>query len=66
MERYYGESVGRYIGHFYRQRQSFLSKKFKDLDIGAGQYQFLILLYLKDGLSHDEITEKLSVYDILF
>lgn len=61
MDIYYGESVGRYVGHFYRQRQSFLSKEYKELGIGAGQYQFLINLYLKDGLSHDELTEKMSV-----
>lgn len=61
MKKYYGESLGRYIGHFYRQGQSFLIKEYKDLGFGAGQYQFLIMLYLKDGLSHDELTEKMSV-----
>ena len=33
MERYYGESVGRYIGHFYRQGQAFLIKELKELGI---------------------------------
>lgn len=61
MKKYYGETLGRYIGHFYRQGQSYLLKQFKDLNIGAGQYQFLVMLYLKDGLSHDDMTEKMSV-----
>lgn len=61
MEKYYGETVGRYVGNFYRQGQSFLLKHYKELGIGAGQYQFLMTLYLKDGLSHDELTERMSV-----
>lgn len=54
-------SIGRYIGHFYRLGKSFLSKQYKAYDIGAGQYQFLMQLYLKDGISHDELTERMSV-----
>lgn len=61
MKLYDNESIGRYISHFYRMGNSFLCKKYKEYDIGAGQYQFLIQLYLKDGLSHDELTEKMSV-----
>ncbi|MGL5353276.1 MAG: MarR family winged helix-turn-helix transcriptional regulator [Clostridium sp.] len=55
------KSLGSYIGCFYREGQSFLLKEFKALGIGAGQYQFLIHLYLEDGVSHEKLTEKLSV-----
>lgn len=61
MKEYEREAVGTYIGHFYRLGTSFLSKEYKDYGIGAGQYQFLILLYMEDGVSHDVLTEKMSV-----
>lgn len=51
------KSVGSYISHFYRIGSSFLSKEYDKYDIGFGQYQFLLQLYLKDGISHDELTE---------
>lgn len=51
------KSVGNYISRFYRIGSSFLSKEYEKYDIGFGQYQFLIQLYLKDGISHDELTE---------
>lgn len=54
-------SIGSYIGYFYRYGQSFLCKEYKEYGIGAGQYQFLVHLYMKDGISHDELTEKMSV-----
>lgn len=61
MKLYATESVGRYIAHFHRLGKCFLSKAYKDYDIGSGQYQFLVRLYLQDGISHDELTEKMSV-----
>lgn len=51
------KSVGNYISRFYRIGSSFLSKEYEKYDVGFGQYQFLIQLYLKDGISHDELTE---------
>lgn len=55
------DSISRYISNFYRMGNSFLIKEYKGYDIGAGQYPFLIQLYLKEGISHDELTEKMSV-----
>ena len=54
-------SVGAHIARLYRQGQTLLIKEYKALGIGAGQYQFLIQLYLEDGLSHEELTERVSV-----
>lgn len=54
-------SVGRCISQFYRSGQSFLAKEFKSYDIGVGQYQFLVQLYIKDGISHDELTDRMCV-----
>lgn len=61
MKRYENESVSRYISHFHRIGSNFLSKKYEKHDIGFAQYKFLIQLYLNDGLSHDQLTEKVSV-----
>lgn len=61
MKKYETESISRYINQFYRQGIAFLGKEYKDYGIGAGQYQFLVYLYIKDGLTHDELTEKIGV-----
>lgn len=61
MKLYETEGIGRYIGHFHRLGASYLTKEYEKYGIGVGQYQFLILLYLKDGISHDELTEKSGV-----
>ena len=57
MKQYEAKSVGSYISHFYRIGSSFLSREYEKYGIGFGQYQFLLQLYLKDGISHDELTE---------
>lgn len=61
MKLYETEGIGRYIGHFHRLGAAYLTKEYEKYGIGVGQYQFLILLYLKDGISHDELTEKAAV-----
>lgn len=61
MKIYETESISRYINQVYRQGISFLGKEYKEYGIGAGQYQFLVYLYIKDGLTHDELTEKIGV-----
>ena len=61
MKLYETESIGRYISHLHRIGANFLSKEYEKYDIGSGQYQFLLQLYLQDGMSHDELTEKISV-----
>lgn len=61
MNQYEGKSVGSYISHFYRIGSSFLSKEYEKYDIGFGQYSFLLQLYLKDGISHEELTELVAV-----
>lgn len=61
MKHYETESISRYINICYRKGLAFFGKAYKSYGIGAGQYQFLICLYLKDGLTHDELTEKVGV-----
>lgn len=61
MREYKTESISRYINQLYRDGVSFLGKEYKEFNIGAGQYQFLVYLYLKDGITHDELTDKIGV-----
>ncbi|MEG0297801.1 MAG: MarR family transcriptional regulator [Clostridium sp.] len=61
MKIYKTESISRYINQLYRQGVSFLGKEYKEYNIGAGQYQFLVYLYMNDGITHDELTEKIGV-----
>lgn len=61
MKLYETEGIGRYIGYFHRLGATYLTKEYEKYGIGVGQYQFLILLYLKDGISHDELTEKAAI-----
>lgn len=61
MRKYETESISRYINQLYRQGIAFLGKEYKVYNIGAGQYQFLVYLYMKDGITHDQLTEKIGV-----
>lgn len=54
-------SLGNYISIFYRIGSSYLSRKYETYQIGFGQYQFLLMLYLEDGLSQDELTKRVYV-----
>ena len=54
-------SIGNYISSFHRIGTSYLAHQFDEYDIGFGQYQFLIQLYLEDGLSHEELTQRVFV-----
>ena len=61
MQRHETESLSRYINQLYREGVSFLGKEYKKYNIGSGQYQFLVYLYMKDGITHEELTEKIGV-----
>lgn len=61
MKKFQTESISRYINHLYRKGVSFLGSAYKDYNIGAGQYQFLVYLYMNDGITHEELTEKIGV-----
>ena len=54
-------SVGSYISSFYRIGSSYLAQNLEQYNIGFGQYQFLMKLYLEDGLSHDQLTQRVYV-----
>lgn len=61
MKQYETEGIGRYISYLHRLGANFLSKEYDQYEIGFGQYQFLLRLYLEDGVGHDELTEQICV-----
>lgn len=54
-------SIGKWISTLYRISQSYINKELKSYNIGSGQYIFLINLYKKDGISQEELADKLSI-----
>ncbi|WP_069998988.1 MarR family winged helix-turn-helix transcriptional regulator [Cellulosilyticum sp. I15G10I2] len=55
------KSVGRYISILYRRAQSYISSQMKAYNIGSGQYIFLFILYERDGISQEELSQKLMI-----
>lgn len=55
------ESVGKYISILYRLSGMYLSKEFKKLNIGSGQYLFLAFLYNHEGINQEELSTYLSI-----
>ena len=55
------EPIGKYISQIYRKGRAFISKGLTQYDMGYGQMLFLLQLYRQDGISQEELTEKLSI-----
>ncbi|WP_372660712.1 MarR family winged helix-turn-helix transcriptional regulator [Cohnella sp.] len=55
------ESVGKWISTLDRYFQMFISRNLRKHAIGPGQLHFLMLLYQKDGVSQNELSQKLFV-----
>ena len=51
----------KYIGLNYRHYSQILTKEMQSLNIGSGQYVYLFLLYEKDGVSQQELSNRLLV-----
>ena len=55
------EAIGKYIGEIHRSSCIYFSKKFKRFGIGAGQYLFLLNLYKHDGITQEELAQKVKL-----
>lgn len=55
------KSVGKHISRIYRRLNILISHDFKDLNIGSGQYLFLITLYENEGINQKVLGEKLLI-----
>lgn len=50
------ESIGRWISLLHRYGNVYINEQLKEYNLGAGQYQFLAVLYQNEGLSQDNIA----------
>ena len=55
------EPIGKDISQIYRKGRAFISKGLTQYDMGYGQMLFLLQLYNQDGISQEELTEKLNI-----
>lgn len=55
------KSVGKYISKINRRLNILLTHDLKKLNIGSGQYLFLINLYKQEGVNQKELGEKLNI-----
>ena len=54
-------SIVQYISILYRNGQSYFAKRLGSLNIGSGQYVFLMTLYRKGGISQEELSSYLKI-----
>lgn len=54
-------SIGRWISILYRYRQNYLGKRLEPLNIGSGQYFFLLVLSKNNYLSQEELSDFLKI-----
>ncbi len=55
------ESIGKLNAAIYRNLQSILNTKLKDLPIRSGQHDFLYVISLQEGITQKELSEYLYV-----
>ena len=55
------EAIGKYIGEIHRSSCIYFGKKFKRFGIGSGQYLFLLNLYKHDGITQEELAQKVKL-----
>lgn len=49
------------IAHIYRSHLAYMVKEMEDYRIGSGQFDFLMVLYHKDGVSQESLAKILKV-----
>ncbi|MCG8617582.1 MAG: MarR family transcriptional regulator [Desulfobacterales bacterium] len=55
------ESIGRRINHLFRLSRRHLGLEMKKLDVGAGDYAFIAMLFISDGQSQDALSRNMQV-----
>lgn len=55
------KSVGRYISCIYRNFHKYLHEQLKEFNLGSGQFHFLMILYKKDSVNQETLSEKLHI-----
>lgn len=49
------------IAHIYRSHLAYMAKELEKYGIGSGQFDFLMVLYRKDGISQENLAKLLKV-----
>jgi len=49
------------IAHIYRSHLAYMAKELEEYGIGSGQFDFLMILYRKDGISQETLAKLLKV-----
>ncbi|HIH75687.1 MAG TPA: MarR family transcriptional regulator [Methanosarcina sp.] len=49
------------IAHIYRSHIAYMAKELEEYGIGSGQFDFLMVLYRKDGISQETLARALKV-----
>lgn len=49
------------IAHIYRSHLAYMAKELEDYGIGSGQFDFLMVLYRKDGISQEALAKILKI-----
>jgi DNA-binding MarR family transcriptional regulator len=49
------------IAHIYRSHLAYMAKELEDYGIGSGQFDFLMVLYRKDGISQETLAKILKI-----
>lgn len=55
------EPIGRLVAQLYRKNTKLVLENLEKLGIGSGQYFFMAELYRQDGITQEELTEKVFV-----
>lgn len=49
------------IAHIYRSHLAYMAKKLEAYGVGSGQFEFLLVLYHRDGVSQETLAKSLKV-----
>ncbi len=53
-------SITTFFSAFHRLGSSYMSKQMKSFNLGHGHQQFLMALYIEDGITQDELTKRIA------
>lgn len=55
------DMIGRWISFLYRYNQVFMDKQLGSYSIGGGQFIYLLILYMQDGISPEKLANILNI-----
>ena len=55
------KSIGRFVSILHRHSQIYINYALKDYDISASEYIFLMHLYHQEGMTQDELSNRILI-----